>query len=503
MNNKLKLFLLFFLICIVSGLGFLLLKQKTATTTIIGGKSHKIVLTEKGFEPENITINQGDSIVFSTTRTKDFWPASNLHPTHEIYPEFDPKEPITPNKTWSFQFNKVGSWKFHDHLFPFYTGTIIVKAQSGRIVTPSFDAQSCSTFTAGQQQQCWDSIITKTLEEKGLDKTFALFDQLYNQNPNFASNCHDFTHTLGKKTYALFARHEQFAISPKSSYCGYGFYHGFMEALIHAGADIKIARDFCDSVDKTLSDKIRGAGSACLHGIGHGLVEDVPDTRKWGNAQVIIRDGLDTCDKISKTKLDIFICTSGVFNALELLMSNNKANLTINKNDPMWICPLQKDDYKKACYTQLLVTVLNSTKRNIQDSMRFVDKIKEDDYAIPTMESLAVELVRLHPQDYQQNLDFCRSIAPRFYNICISSYAEGYIKYGAPQKETEGALAFCNSSLLNTEEKKICFGKIESMLRLVYSVNKSLATCDVIPQEYRSYSCSKEAIVDANRLIQY
>lgn len=87
---------------------------------------HEVVLTEDGFSPEEMSIHVGDTIVFRSTRGEFFWPASNLHPTHLLYPEFDPREPIAKDETWSFRFDRVGEWKYHDHLAPYYTGTIIV-----------------------------------------------------------------------------------------------------------------------------------------------------------------------------------------------------------------------------------------------------------------------------------------------------------------------------------------------------------------------------------------
>jgi plastocyanin len=56
--------------------------------------THIITLTELGFVPAEITINKGDTVLFKTTQTADFWPASDLHPTHGIYSEFDPQNPV-------------------------------------------------------------------------------------------------------------------------------------------------------------------------------------------------------------------------------------------------------------------------------------------------------------------------------------------------------------------------------------------------------------------------
>jgi len=88
---------------------------------------YTITLTKEGFTPQEIPIKQGQSIKFITTAERPFWPASDLHPTHEMYPTFDPKEPIPADKSYIFLFTKPGRWQFHDHLAPFFTGTISVK----------------------------------------------------------------------------------------------------------------------------------------------------------------------------------------------------------------------------------------------------------------------------------------------------------------------------------------------------------------------------------------
>jgi plastocyanin len=86
-----------------------------------------ITINDQAFEPPEMTITQGDSIVFLNKGKEKHWPASNIHPTHGIYPEFDPKQPIEPDQLWSFAFNKAGNWRYHDHLFPEMKGVIIVE----------------------------------------------------------------------------------------------------------------------------------------------------------------------------------------------------------------------------------------------------------------------------------------------------------------------------------------------------------------------------------------
>jgi len=85
-----------------------------------------ITLTKDGFVPSKITIPAGTTVAFVTENGKIYWPASNLHPSHALYPEFDPLMPVQPDEAWSFTFTKAGEWLYHDHLAPYYTGTITV-----------------------------------------------------------------------------------------------------------------------------------------------------------------------------------------------------------------------------------------------------------------------------------------------------------------------------------------------------------------------------------------
>lgn len=97
-------------------------------STIIGPslEPNTVEMTENGFNPERLTVKVGTTVTFINKDKAFRWPASDLHPTHTIYPEFDPKQPIEPGKKWSFTFNKSGDWNYHDHLSPLLTGKIIV-----------------------------------------------------------------------------------------------------------------------------------------------------------------------------------------------------------------------------------------------------------------------------------------------------------------------------------------------------------------------------------------
>jgi len=85
-----------------------------------------INMTDTGFEPSAVTVKKGQTVEFVNTGKETHWPASDLHPTHEIYPEFDADKPVKPGESYSFVFEKVGKWNMHDHLHARFRGSIEV-----------------------------------------------------------------------------------------------------------------------------------------------------------------------------------------------------------------------------------------------------------------------------------------------------------------------------------------------------------------------------------------
>ncbi len=450
-------------------------------------QTHKVVLTADGFSPSEITINQGDAIEFTTSLEKSFWPASNLHPTHSIYPGFDPKEPIAKDKSWSFTLNKVGEWKYHDHLSPIYKGKITVLNEKKESFNPCRDSGTAKL-------SCYEDILDSTLKNQGLKEAFEALANFYKNDPNFVSYCHDFTHKLGEKAYLLFSEKKNFSLSEKSSYCGYGFYHGFMETLLLETGDMDQARRFCDYADSKLGKTTADAGGACYHGIGHGAV-DGSDKKTWGNPQAMIKTGLKLCEMVSNDENPkpryghLYRCVSGVFNSLEIIITSNQYKLSVNRKDPFWICRSQPDRYREACFTQFVVAAMHISNNDFVAVAKNIDTIKEDTFAIPALQAMVVEFVNLGKTDYQQTLDFCRGLPNRFQIPCVTAFAEGFLKYGQPEKEYVEAIKFCNSNLLKEFEKSSCFERVLSILRIWYTAPKSQAICWEVDPKYRWKNC--------------
>jgi plastocyanin len=86
-----------------------------------------ISMTDTGFSPARVTVTAGTTVTFVNDGQAQHWPASDVHPTHDILPEFDSKRGVATGGTYAHTFTKAGTWNFHDHLNPRFTGTVTVQ----------------------------------------------------------------------------------------------------------------------------------------------------------------------------------------------------------------------------------------------------------------------------------------------------------------------------------------------------------------------------------------
>ena len=100
-----------------------------------------IFYTDSGFSPNPLTVKLGETVTFINQSSNPFWPASPMHPTHKVYPGsdiercgtaeepniFDACRGIPAGGSWSFTFDEIGSWNYHNHLNSSHFGKIVVE----------------------------------------------------------------------------------------------------------------------------------------------------------------------------------------------------------------------------------------------------------------------------------------------------------------------------------------------------------------------------------------
>lgn len=101
----------------------------------------EVIYTDSGFSPKELNVTKGTTVIFKNESSSNFWPASAMHPTHIVYPGsdikkcgtseenniFDACKGILPGGSYSFIFDEIGKWGYHDHLRASNFGSIVVE----------------------------------------------------------------------------------------------------------------------------------------------------------------------------------------------------------------------------------------------------------------------------------------------------------------------------------------------------------------------------------------
>jgi len=111
----------------------------TGTNAAVPGSLMTALVTygPNGFSPATVTIAKGGTVTFKDEGGGNLWVASDPHPTHEGYSGTTGRQhcPDTAGtafdqcalgSTYTFTFQKTGSWGYHNHVKHSDTGMVIV-----------------------------------------------------------------------------------------------------------------------------------------------------------------------------------------------------------------------------------------------------------------------------------------------------------------------------------------------------------------------------------------
>lgn len=96
-------------------------------TSSSAGGIETVEMTIQGFVPATLEIPVGTTVVFVNKDTEMHWPASGVHPTHQICAGFDSLKGVESGKSYSYTFTTAKTCPYHDHMNPGLKGTIVVK----------------------------------------------------------------------------------------------------------------------------------------------------------------------------------------------------------------------------------------------------------------------------------------------------------------------------------------------------------------------------------------
>lgn len=452
-------------------------------------KQITIQMDETGFTPQIVTIKKGDLVIFKNIGNEYHWPASNIHPTHGIYPEFDSKTGVAPGKSWSYTFLRAGSWNFHDHLYSGLHGTIEVIASDTTTEKNNNTAKTAikppipnppkniEQFLAGVNMF---QIANNTQELKkwlaDIGPGPVMDDLLRDTGGGSMVDCHQQAHFIGRMAYEMYGP-PVFQI--KNEYCHSGYYHGAMESFLAEKGTVNLAAtisEVCSYFD-TAFGKFE-----CLHGVGHGILayED------YDMPKAII-----TCQKLNDAYSSAS-CYGGMFmenivTAQGIGASQGHTTAWVNREDPHFPCDKIDTDgsVQFQCYqmqTSWMLTIYNyDFDRVVQECLR----AKQD--MIPVcFKSLGRDAAGHTLRNTQKMLEICNKApkSPNYFDQCIIGGLNVIVDFWGARLEGR-ASDFCR--IVPEESKETCYATLSGRLMDLFRTSaERISVCNTFEEKYQT-----------------
>ena len=409
-----------------------------------------IEMTSSGFTPASVTIDQDTAIIFLNKDLRVRWPASNIHPTHGIYPEFDPKRPIEPGKSWSFKPKKAGEWKYHDHLLPHIRGSLKVTSEDGLVQEKTSAWLEKIKELVGQFIAKFKSSFSLSKKEDA-QKKWENLKQKYKGQAGSSDDIHDQAHLTGSLLY----KEKGFSgIGICSAEFAFGCFHGFLdEAFKKDLSKLNEAQAACSK----LSPGLTGPVASCIHGIGHGVASF------HGTSD--LKASLASCRKLTSGGE---YCFDGVF--MEYVRS--APDDFFKKDDPLYPCNKVEAEfgptYSFSCGRNQPPLLMSRFKMGFDEVVGVCLTSPSKPFKEACFDALGFSLAA--SGDGQQIIQGCRKIKVLEYVLRCAKAGAGELVFQEAPGWQEKSEAVCNAIL---EGRDDCLKHVDKLI-LEYGRKKKL-----------------------------
>jgi plastocyanin len=348
-----------------------------------------IHVSDLGYEPNNITVEQGTVVIFENESEAEHWPASDEHPSHADYSgttleehcseqnenkSFDSCRGIRSGETWSFTFEKIGTHSYHDHLWPHLVGTITVTKKAVpdtsilSVLKNNFNKFTSFIVNLFRKDDAINLQPRKSIEDKILIEQYVT--TALEQNPyeaiaqletdaavdaNVSSLCHDILHNIGKSAYKKYGSFDG-AVIYQTEFCNSGYIHGLFEAYFeHETVTPDLLTRQCASYSEGKSSFYTWQ---CYHGIGHGLMY-----HSGGDLDLSITLCQSYFDEMPETS-----CINGAYMEVFDQEILSKKQTLVDSNNPFAVCR-SRNVAKNDCYFYLPTYLIQTLSLSYHDAI--------------------------------------------------------------------------------------------------------------------------------------
>ncbi|MCH8309355.1 MAG: hypothetical protein IIB17_02515 [Chloroflexi bacterium] len=415
----------------------------------------RVVYREGKFTPDRIDVAPGDTVAFNNESDVAIWPASNIHPTHGILPEFDAGRPIEPGEIWLFNFVDSGFWRYHNHLLPSSGGLVVVSGSEAQrpppVVLsepPEFQTLDVVPLKDAEDLFVNDATLERYIETYGPARVVRALSE---SAGDLDLDCHQRAHDLGRQAYELFGA---MAFSLSGHECHSGGYHGATEAFFHDQGTTNLGENVSLMCGSGMNAFFR---HQCVHGIGHGLMA-------WTSYE--LNDALETC-KLLPEGIDQRSCYSGVFmeNVVGGLSGSMGHFTEYLSDDPHYPCNALDYEYVHACY--------------FYQSSR---------------------MLQLFGGDFAKLAIACAEAPETAHSVCFQSM--GRDVGGVSRNDPRKAITLCGYVLDPTNRRDCLEGAVQDSFWSVEGADVALEFCDALDDPTDRERCYKTIIARAPQIFQ-
>ena len=198
----------------------------------------------------------------------------------------------------------------------------------------------------------------------GVGAAFAELKNELTSNELASSNCHEMTHIIGHAAAELYGDVPT-TYSRGDSFCGSGYYHGAMEAIV-----AKIGPDkILEEADALCAGLYSFDHYNCAHGLGHGFMR-VQENELF--------ESLEMCDVLTDS-WEEKRCYGGVF--MENVVDKDNPvhpSKYLKADRPLYPCDVVGDRYKDECYQRQSSYALETRGNDFTEAFDLCAKVEDD-----------------------------------------------------------------------------------------------------------------------------
>lgn len=426
-----------------------------------------IHVDEKGFDPKILHIEVGTEVIFENAGLEDHWPASDDHPNHTLYDgtsieehcaddhslSFDACRPLKSGETWSFIFEEVGSYKYHDHLWSQFEGQIFVGEKTNLFsralnyfkniinkITGVFrkddihdesGSEEISTTSYPDLKKKYEKMIIESDPRVAIE----LLEKESSEDEAVLALCHDILHVIGHSAYQKYGSFKE-AVKFQKDFCNSGYIHGLFETYFSTTANpLSGLNKECEAFGQ---GKRQYDLWQCYHGVGHGFMYFTGGD---------LDKSLEFCEDGLKSGEAIASCQNGVYMEVFNLEALAKEKDFIDSKNPFFTCS-DRDTAKIDCYLY-----------------------------IPTY------LHQTLDTEFTQILKECSKAESGFENVCISGVGSEAIKRN--MNNPEDVFELCMKAGSKIKEESCVSGLVSMYMNQKGSYSSGVELCKITPNNYR------------------